>query len=137
MSNILPTATVYYGKATMKENRKGVKDVRWVTNTPNSVATKSEASSFLSKESLLEAYQEHFDTSRVESFEIKTNHSPYTNSMIGSSHWLRATLAAAYDVMLYIESKDVSKFDNIKKLNALALKQMEELIENRHLLIKH
>ena len=137
MSQILPTATVYYGKVTMKENRNGIKDVRWVTNTPNSAGTKSEASTFLSEESLLEAYQEHFDTSMVESFEVKTNYSPYTNSMIGSSHWLGATLAAAHDVMLYIETKDVSKFDNIKKFNALALKQMEELIENRYLLHKN
>lgn len=99
---------------------------------------KRDASSFFSKESLLEQYQADFDiSSKIESFEVKTNYSPYTNSMIGSSDWLNATLSAVHDIMTYIESKDMSRFDAIKKLNATALKQMEELIENRHLLIKY
>jgi len=136
MSQIIPTTILYYGKVTMKENRSGIKEVCWVTNSPNSASVKSEASSFLSKESLLETYQANFDTSKVESFEVKTNYSPYTNSMIGSNHWLNNTLAAAHDLMLYIDSKDVSKFDTIKKLNVVALNQMQELIENRHFLIK-
>lgn len=128
--------TLYYGKVTMKENRNGIKEVSWVNNTPNAAYTKADAHCYLSEEELREAYQSYFDTSNVECFEVKSNHSPYTNSVIGSSHWLGATLAALNDVMLYIETKDVSKYDNIKKFNALALKQMEELIENRYLLLK-
>jgi len=132
MSQIIPTATLYYGKVTMKENRNGIKEVCWVTNSPNSASVKSDASSFLSKESLLEAYQANFDTSKVESFEVKTNYSPYTNSMIGSSHWVNDTLAAAHDLMLYIDSKDVSKFDTIKKLNVAALNLRNIFLQTRN-----
>ena len=79
----LPIDTFYYGKVTMKENRNGIKEVRWVTNSPNNASSKREASQFISEEELRQAYQTHFDTNNVESFEVKTNHSPYTNSVIG------------------------------------------------------
>lgn len=106
---------------------------QWLGKKKGFISTyenKKDAFEFLSKMEAIEAYSK-IESVDILSFEIKSNISSITNSLIGSSHWLNSLLATVNDALIYTDTKQIVHRDIIET----AIKAQQELIENKYLLM--